>query len=364
MLQAGGGTGDITSVVTASNSGIQGGANTGDVTLSLDFNSLTSLTAANLDFLDLFVIRDQSSNANPYRTISKGILVEALITGNTLEATSGRIRVPTGGIDTLQLSDDAVTEPKLAMGNAPSNDQVISWDGSALQWVDQAAGGGTGDITGIVTEVAGGLQGGALSGEVTLALNLGGLGTVGASSFQSADEILFYDTGVTNTPNRMIRKDQFVVALVDGTTLDTSGGDIQIADEGVTEGKMDISNAPTSGYVLGWNGTDMVWRAEGTPQTTHDLWAAWSLDATFTESEVLAGSSSDTDEVIVPNATGGLYLGIWRSDADGGAPTEVHIAGGGNQRNGMGCSRSFDGKCGARTNDCIHFAPECRLTFL
>ena len=74
----------------------------------------------------------------------------------------------------------------------------------------------------------------------------------------------------------------------------------------------------------------------GTPVTSHDLWAGWSADASVIASEVLAGASSDSDSVTLPTAAGSQYLFVWRADADGGDPDEVHIAGGGNQRNLFG----------------------------
>ena len=46
--------------------------------------------------------------------------------------------------------------------------------------------------------------------------------------------------------------------------------------------------------------------------------------------------SSDTNTLIIPNETGGQYLGIWRADADGGDPTEVTLQGAGTQRNIFG----------------------------
>ena len=56
----------------------------------------------------------------------------------------GTIRVNNLGIDTAQLAAEAVTEPKLAMGNSPATNQVISWNGTEMRWV-AAGGGGTGD---------------------------------------------------------------------------------------------------------------------------------------------------------------------------------------------------------------------------
>ena len=70
--------------------------------------------------------------------------------------------------------------------------------------------------------------------------------------------------------------------------------------------------------------------------SANDLYTGWSTDATVTESEVLAGASSTTNTVTIPNATGAQYHWIWRADADGGDPSEVHVAGGGNGRNGYG----------------------------
>ena len=76
----------------------------------------------------------------------------------------------------------------------------------------------------------------------------------------------------------------------------------------------------------------------GTPVTAHDLYTGFSPDATVTEAEVLAGASSSTDTVTIPSASGLQFHWIWRADADGGDPTEVHIAGGGNGRNGYGAA--------------------------
>ena len=81
---------------------------------------------------------------------------------------------------------------------------------------------------------------------------------------------------------------------------------------------------------------------------THDLYVGWSADTAVTESEVLAGQESDTASVVIPTATGSQYLWVWRSDTDGGDPTEVHISGGGNQRNIFGAATALtvDGNAG------------------
>lgn len=44
-------------------------------------------------------------------------------------------------VTSSELANDAVTEPKLAVSNAPGANQVLSWNGSALAWVTPSAGG-------------------------------------------------------------------------------------------------------------------------------------------------------------------------------------------------------------------------------
>ena len=69
------------------------------------------------------------------------------------------------------------------------------------------------------------------------------------------------------------------------------------------------------------------------PVTAHDLIVGWSDDDTITDAELAAGATSDTNTIIIPDGTGAQHLFIWRADADGGDPTEVHISGAGNSRN-------------------------------
>lgn len=72
--------------------------------------------------------------------------------------------------------------------------------------------------------------------------------------------------------------------------------------------------------------------------------AGWSTDTTVTIGELNVGAAPVlplTDTVVIPNASGNQYLFVWRADADGGDPTEVHVAGGGNQRNVFGVAIPF-----------------------
>lgn len=66
----------------------------------------------------------------------------------------------------------------------------------------------------------------------------------------------------------------------------------------------------------------------------HNLWVGWSPDTDFTDDEL--GTGDDDHSLPIPAAGSGggnQYLGIWRSDADGGDPTDIRIAGSQNLRN-------------------------------
>ena len=84
------------------------------------------------------------------------------------------------------------------------------------------------------------------------------------------------------------------------------------------------------------------------PVTMHDLIVGWSDDTTITDDELAAGATSDTNSITIPDGTGSQFLFVWRSDADGGDPTEVHISGAGNSRTTFGAAtpRTVDGTPG------------------
>lgn len=48
-----------------------------------------------------------------------------------------------GSVSSTKLASDSVTEPKLSVTNSPSSSDVLSWNGSALEWT--TAGGGVSD---------------------------------------------------------------------------------------------------------------------------------------------------------------------------------------------------------------------------
>ena len=253
----GSGAGDITDVTAGL--GISGGGSTGSVSVALTFNNLPleSPVAAT----DRFAFQDVS-DGNAMKYVTWGGAIASAADQDTIITANARMRINDGGVDTNELADEAVTEPKILTINTPTAGQVLAFAaGNQFAWSDA----GTGDITAVTA--TGGLSGG---------------GTTGAVSFG-------------------------------------------IADEGVTEARMDISNAPTSGYVLGWNGTEMEWRAEGTtPTPTHTSYTATSADQTFIEAEFLAGNSGVGNALEVTIWTGSLYAAFARP-VSAGTITELYF---------------------------------------
>lgn len=55
--------------------------------------------------------------------------------GGDLTGTASNAQIAAGAVGSTELANDAVTEPKLDAANAPSNGQVLSWNGTNFTWV-------------------------------------------------------------------------------------------------------------------------------------------------------------------------------------------------------------------------------------
>ena len=114
--------------------------------------------------------------------------------------------------------------------------------------------------------------------------------------------------------------------------------------KGATGGIAPVGNTDfvTKGYA------DANYGGSPTPVTAHDLIAGWSADMTITDAEITAGADSATNSVVLPLESGSFYMFVWRADADGGDPSEVHIGPAGDSRTlfGAAVARAVGGVAG------------------
>jgi len=67
------------------------------------------------------------------------------------------VKIIDGGVDTLQLADEAVSEPKLDMFNSPTIGDVVGYTANGLEWVDNEVSDAVLESDVIVNEIPSGL---------------------------------------------------------------------------------------------------------------------------------------------------------------------------------------------------------------
>ena len=233
-------------------------------------------------------------------------------------------RVPRGRLPGDIAYEDGATFTGAVSGPTPTADEHLT----TKAYVDLNSGGAGGDITSIITATTSGLAGGAVSGDVTLSIDLSALTALSDSEISANDLFLVRDDSTGTDRNKTISKGDFALGLITGDTLSVSpAGNLHVSDEGIAEEQMDIANSPTLGYVIGWNGTRMEWQAEGvTPTPAHTSYTTTSDDVVFSVADFTgARSNSGTGNILdVVDWTGSFYAGFARP-VSAGVITELYF---------------------------------------
>ena len=104
-----------------------------EITQFLRLDQLT--LEAQIVATDNFVFSD-TSNSNAIRRVTWGGAIARMADQDTIITANAIMRINDGGVDTNEVADEAVTEPKLDISNVPVDDYVIAWDGpnSTMVW--------------------------------------------------------------------------------------------------------------------------------------------------------------------------------------------------------------------------------------
>jgi molybdopterin-binding protein len=213
----------------------------------------------------------------------------------TTHDSNGNLKV--GSVTSAAIAADSVTLAKLAIGNAPSLGQVLSYDGASLLWATANGSGAAPDATtttkGLV-QLTGDLSGTAAAPTVP------GL----ATKANTADVVSITDaqtvTGSKNFTGGLQSNGVSVVATSDArltnfrTPVDGSVSTIKVVDNAITEPKLSASNVPTSGQLLSYNGTDFTWVAQPTGTAT-DPTMGGSLTGTASNAQIVPNAVTVTE---------------------------------------------------------------------
>jgi hypothetical protein len=187
---------------------------------------------------------------------------------STTHDTNGQLKA--GSVSNVSIAAGAVTLAKLAISNAPTSGQALTYNGSGLSWATIT---GSGTVPDASTTTKGLVQlGGDLAG-TSAAPTVPGL----AAKANSSDVVTLAGTqtvtGAKNFTGGLQSAGAVVVTTGDARlsdtrqTVDGSVTTAKLANGSVTAPKLVVPTAPTTGQVLSYNGTSLAWTAAATGGT-------------------------------------------------------------------------------------------------
>lgn len=315
--------GDITAIVTGSDSGLAGGGTQCAIDLTLDANNLASTTAVTSDFI---IIQDVTNNSTKKALISDIVSlgdITEVAAGTNLNG-GGTSGVVTVNLDTTitglssvsstlfvgALTGNATTATTLQtartiagqsfngsaniaidLGNLDdvtigtlSSGQVLKYNGSA--WVNGSADG---DISAVNTAANSGLAGGATSGDVNLTVDPSNLTDGTSITVDTANDFLILED-VTN--NTVYKVNPSQIASGSANALIVGDSDFTLTD-GIANGiHYELDNTD----MADWNQAGIALTTAGGIFTHHQTQAATYTVAANTGS-VMAGPITITGTV-------------------------------------------------------------------
>lgn len=198
-------------------------------------------------------------------TLKTGVVGPSSIQDNSIPTS----KLDTSAVTTPKLASGSVTAAKLSTGAAPTTGQVLSYNGSGLEWSAAGGGGVTdhGTLTGLTdddhtqyhTDTRGDLR---------------------------------YYTKTESDASLTAKADSTDPRLSDTRTpTDNTVSSAKLQDDAVTEPKLAVSNAPTSSHALTWNGSAMAWAAI----PTQDPSLSGDLTGTASNAQIAAGAIMNAD---------------------------------------------------------------------
>lgn len=257
-------------------------------------------------------------------------IADANVTGAKLADSSvTAAKIADGTISSAKLATSSVTTTKLNTSGAPTSGQVLSYDGSTLAWTTPGGVPTTlNDLSDVSTTGAVDGQSLVYQGASWIPATItsgGGVTDHGALTGLADDDhpqylnnargdARYYTQSQVNT-SLSGKVDTTDARLTDTRVpTDDTVSTIKLQSDSVTEPKLAISNTPTTGQILSWNGTTLAWANSGGGGGMTAV--ARTTGYTAASGDFVIGDASGAGfTVTMPTATNGATLSVKKVDS-------------------------------------------------